>query len=180
MRRPRTKRSLSRALPLKSPNMADDALGGVEDHDPYNLSFLNVAEVEEGVGMDDLDLLPPLTSIFKHPLIEKCQVINDKGLLVPAWRCGFCPPTENNTFKGIPNATKALAHLTRRPNSDIRLCWGTIPPATMRQFERLYEERAGIKDQRALKKNIVSDIIDDSQERVFQSVANTGRRQQVE
>ena len=163
-----------------------DVLGGEDDDDDPDdmISFLkNAAEVEEGVGMDDHELLPLLTSIFDHPLIEKCQVINDKGLTVPAWRCGFCPPTATgslkNTFKGIPNATKALAHLTRRPYNDIRPCSGTIPPATMRQFERLYEERAGVKDQRAMKKSVVSDIIDDSQERVFQSVANTGRRQQV-
>ena len=153
--------------------------GEDDDDDPDNMmSFVNAAEVEEGVGMDDHELLPLLTSIFDHPLIEKCQVINDKGLTVPAWRCGFCPPTAtgalNNTFKGIPNATKALAHLLRRPFNDIRPCSGT-----MRQFERLYEERAGVKDQRAMKKSVVSDIIDDSQERVFQSVANTGRRQQV-
>jgi hypothetical protein len=161
-----------------------DVLGGEEDDDPENLmSFLNAAEVEEGVGMDDHELPPPLTSIFDHPLIEKCQVINDKGLTVPAWRCGFCPPTAtgalNNTFKGVPNATKALAHLLRRPFNDIRPCSGSIPPGTMRQFERLYEDRAGVKDQRAMKKSVVADTIDDSQERVFQSVMNTGRRQQV-
>ncbi len=84
--------------------------------------FLNLAgdiEEEEGVGMDNVELLPPLKTIFDHPLIMTCQLIDDKGLLVPAWRCGFCPAS-NNTFKGAPNATKALAHVTSCPRYDIR------------------------------------------------------------
>ncbi len=143
--------------------------------------FLNLAgdiEEEEGVGMDDLELLPPLKTIFDHPLIMKCQVIDDMGVLVPAWRCGFCPAS-NNTFKGAPNATKALANVTSCPHYDIRPCKGTIPRETMRQFERLFQERAVYKDQRAVSRQVVLGIIDDSQEWVFQSVANTGRRQEV-
>ena len=56
-----------------------DVLGG-EDDDPDNMiSFFNAAEAEEGVlGMDDHELLPPLIPIFDHPMIEKCQVVNDK------------------------------------------------------------------------------------------------------
>jgi hypothetical protein len=143
-----------------------DALGGVEEDDNVNM-FLNLAgdiEEKEGVGMDDVELLPPLKTIFDHPLITKCQLIDDKGLLVPAWRCGFCLAS-NNTFKGAPNATKALAHVTSRPRYDIRPCKGTIPRATMRQFERLFQERAVYEDQRAVSRLVVSDIIDDSQER---------------
>ena len=124
---------------------------------------------------DDLELLPPLKTIFDHPLIKKCQLIDEKGLLVSAWRCGFCPAS-NNTFKGAPNATKAVALVMSLPLYDIRTCKGTIPRATMRQFERLFQERAVYKDQRAVSRQIVSDIIDDSQERVFQSVTNMGRR----
>jgi hypothetical protein len=98
-----------------------DALGGVEDNNNLNM-FLNLTgeiEEEEGVGMDDLELLPPLKTIFDLPLITKCQVIDDKGVLVPAWRCGFCPAS-NNTFKGASNATKALAHVLSCPCYDIR------------------------------------------------------------
>jgi hypothetical protein len=49
----------------------------------------------------------------------------------------------------------------------------------MQQFQRLFIERAAVKDQRATNRQIVSTSIDDAQERVFQSMANTGRRQQV-
>jgi hypothetical protein len=51
-------------------------------------------------------------------------------------RCGFCPVCLNaelNKFKGIPNATKVLAHVIKKPSRDIRSCRGNIPPVKMQQ-----------------------------------------------
>ena len=132
-------------------------------------------------GMGD-GMLAPLKSVFDHPLIEKIHVDDGKGGQVPAWRCGFCVVDSrgslNNIFKGAPNATKALRHVTKIAG-DIRPCNGIIPPSTMRLFLHLYQSRAAVKEIRATKKQIVCGSIDDAQVRVFQSVANTGRRQQV-
>jgi hypothetical protein len=120
--------------------------------------------------------------MFEHPLITKVHVSNDNGQQVPAWRCGFCAPDAqgllNNIFKGTPNATKALKHVTRMP-SNIRPCNGDIPPAIMWQFRQFYQSRAAVKNNRATNRKVVSLLIDYAQERMFQSVSNTGQRQQV-
>ena len=49
----------------------------------------------------------------------------------------------------------------------------------MWQFRCLYQSRAAVKDQRATNRKVVSALISNAQERVFQSVANTGQNQQV-
>jgi hypothetical protein len=172
--------------PVLGVNDDDEAMGGVynaaaAEVDDYMFRSLNGDDGDEIDGVGNEAMLAPLKSIFHHPLITKVHV-EDNGRQVPAWRCGFCAPDAqgmlNNIFKGAPNAKKALKHVTRTPGQ-VRPCNGNIPPATMQQFQRLFIERAAVKDQRATNRQIVSTSIDDAQERVFQSMANTGRRQQV-
>jgi hypothetical protein len=149
--------------------------------DAYMFRHFNGDDDNDGEGVGD-EMLAPLKSMFDHPLITKVHVDDGKGGQVPAWRCCFCVADArgilNNIFKGAPNATKALKHVTRI-SGDIRPCNGIIPPSTMHQFLQLYQSRAAVKEIRATKRQIVCGSIDDAQVRVYQSVANTGRRQQV-
>jgi hypothetical protein len=108
----------------------------VAEVDDYVFCSLNGDDGDEIEGVGD-EMLAPLKGIFEHLLITKVHVNDDNGRQVPAWRCGFRALLLNNIFKGTPNATKALKHVTRTPG-DIRPCNGDIPPATMQQFRQLY------------------------------------------
>ena len=153
----------------------------MEDPDFFGCG-LNGYDGEEIEGVGD-ETVPRLNSIFDHPLITKI-CIEENGRLVSAWKCGFCTPDHqgivNNIFKGLPNATKALKHVTRTPGGKIRPCNGNIPPESMRQFQRLKLERESLKDERETSKMIVSNTIEDNQHRVLESMANSGgQRQEV-
>jgi hypothetical protein len=134
-----------------------------------------------GPGIDES--LPRLTSIFDHPLITKIT-IEENGQAKPGWKCGFCVPDKqgflNNVFKGLPNATNALTHVTRTPGRKIRPCNGNIPVETMRQFQRLKLAREAVKEDRDLGKLVVLTSIEDSQYRVMESMGNATQRQQQE
>lgn len=134
-----------------------------------------------GPGIDEL--LPCLNSIFDHPLITKIT-IEENGQAKPGWKCGFCVPDKqgflNNVFKGLPNATKALTHVTRTPGRKIRPCNGNIPPETMRQFQRLKLAREAVKEDRDLGKHVVLTSIEDSQHRVMESMGNAAQCQRQE
>jgi hypothetical protein len=154
----------------------------MEDPDFFGCG-LNGYDGEEIEGVGD-ETVPRLNSIFDHPLITKIS-IEENGRLVSAWKCGFCTSDHqggplNNIFKGPPNATKALKHVTRMPSGKIRPCNSNIPPESMRQFQWLKLERESHKDERETSKVVVLNSIEDNQHRVFESMANSGRqRQQV-
>ncbi len=87
----------------------------MEDPDFFG-GGLNGYDGKEIEGVGD-ETVPRLNSIFDHPLITKIS-IEENGRLVSAWKCGFCTSDDqggplNNIFKGPPNATKALKHVTR-------------------------------------------------------------------
>ncbi len=84
----------------------------------------------------------------------------------------------NNIFKGLPNAMKALKHVTRMPDGKIRPCNGNIPPESMWQFQRLKFERESLKDERETSKVVMSNSIEDNQHCVFESMANSGGQHQ--
>jgi hypothetical protein len=178
--------------------MTDDGFArglGLDDDDEMNQLFNAEARAGDHDFFDGLnydgeeiegpgdETVPRLTSIFDHPLITKIR-IEENGRFVSAWKCGFCTPDHqgivNNIFKGLPNATKALKHVTRTPGGKIRPCNGNIPPESMRQFQRLKLERESLKDERETSKMIVSNTIEDNQHRVLESMANSGgQRQEV-
>jgi len=157
--------------------------GAAMDDTDYFAGFAYADDVDIVGGPGNDELLPCLTSIFDHPLITKIT-IEENGRPIPAWKCGFCVPDQqgllNNVFKGLPNATKALKHVTRMPGGKIRPCNGNIPPETMRQFQRLKLVREAIKEDRDLGKQVVLTSIEDSQHRVMESMGNARaqRRQQ--
>lgn len=156
--------------------------GAAMDDTEYFAGFAYDDNVDIG-GPGNDESLPCLTSIFDHPLITKIT-IEENGRPIPAWKCGFCVPDQrgllNNVFKGLPNATKALKHVTRTPGGKIRPCNGNIPPETMRQFQRLKLVREAVKEDRDLGKQVVLTSIEDSQHRVMESMGNAQaqRRQQ--
>ena len=181
--------------------MTDDDFAhglGLNDDDDKMNQLYNAAQMEDpdffGGGLNSYDgkkiksagaeTVPRLNSIFDHPLITKIS-IEENRRLVSAWKCGFCTTDHqggplNNIFKGLPNGTKALKHVTRTPGGKIRPCNGNIPPESMRQFQRLKLESESRKDERETSKVVVSNSIEDNQHRVFESMANSGRqRQQV-
>ena len=167
----------------------------------YNEDDAEVQNIINGAAMEDTDFfagfaysddtdgggrgidesLPRLTYIFDHLLITKIT-IDENGQSKPGWKCGFCIPDKqgvlNNVFKGLPNATKALTHVTRTPGRKIRPCNGNIPPETMRQFQRLKLAREAVKEDRDLGKQVMCTSIEDSQHRVMESMGATQRRQQ--
>lgn len=155
---------------------------GADDTDYFGaLDYDNVDVDIGGPGNDET--LPRLTSIFDHPLITKITT-EENGRLISAWKCGFCVPDQqgflNNVFKGLPNATKALKHVTRTPGGKIRPCNGNIPPETMRQFQRLKLVREAVKEDRDLGKHVVLTSIEDSQHRVMEYMANSQVQRQQE
>jgi hypothetical protein len=157
--------------------------GAAMDDTDYFAGVAYADDVDTG-GPGNDESLPCLTSIFDHPLITKIT-IEENGRPIPAWKCGFCVPDQqgllNNVFKGLPNATKALKHVTRTPGGKIRPCNGNIPPETMRQFQRLKLVREAVKEDRDLGKQVVLTSIEDSQHRVMESMGNAqAQRQQQE
>ena len=149
-----------------------------EDHDFFGALNYDGKEIE-GTGNE---IAPRLNSIFDHPLITKIR-IEENGRVVSAWKCGLhSRPSRSfeQHFKGLPNATKTLKHVTRMPSCKIRPCNGNIPPESVRQCQRLKLERESLKDEREMSKLVVSNSIEDSQHRVFESMRNSGgQRQQV-
>ena len=65
------------------------------------------------------------------------------------WKCGHC----NETFSHL-NASKALAHVSRTPKQDIKMCTGSIPPLTLSLYRSLMKK----KEEKSQKKRRLSDL----------------------
>ncbi len=109
------------------------------DAEQYNIpdDFNGAAMNEPEESADGEGLLCPLTNIWDCPFIVKCTAVGDDGRSYAGWKCGFCPRKldgyEGNPFR-TQNATKALCHVAKTKDYDIRQCHGFIPPGKARQY----------------------------------------------
>ena len=74
--------------------------------------------------------VPQLKSIFddkEH--FWSSYVGPDRG-----WKCLWC---DSDLFKGLPNNTKAVAHVTRTSGLGVRPCDGNIDERWMEEYKRL-------------------------------------------
>jgi hypothetical protein len=64
------------------------------------------------------------------------------------------------------NATKALAHVLQLPGNNIRPCPGIIPKSYLLSYRDLYHRHLAESHLRQKKKSVISDGIDNIQERM--------------
>ena len=110
--------------------------------------------------------LPPLSVIWDCDKIKRSQMEESSGKLVNVWSCGWCPPKA----RGVPaepfrqwNATKALAHVTKKPGLGIRGCKGKILPNYQARYDQLSQMQENKKEQRESNLQALRDDIDQSQ-----------------
>jgi hypothetical protein len=106
--------------------------GNNEEDTTYPTPQFNQDDDESSFSSLTLEVeFPVLVTIWDCPLMnvvarEDAEV---GGKYVSGWTCGHCPhPTQGPLymFKHV-NATKALHHVLKMPNQNIRPCKGNIP-----------------------------------------------------
>ena len=100
---------------------------------------------------DGEEALTQLTSIWDCGKLNKVTIDGKDGKSVPAWTCMWCPLKANgqaeDPFRHM-NATKALAHVLKKPGCGIRACKGRIPPNFQARYEELCMMQENRKEQR--------------------------------
>jgi hypothetical protein len=121
--------------------------------------------------------LPALDCIWDCEMIKKV-IFENGGQHHQGWLCGFCP-LAGNRREAVPfksqNATKALCHVLKFKNQDIRTCLGNIPADKVAQYKNLYERKVLNKEQRQRKISGLMTGINDRQTATIMSLQSQQR-----
>lgn len=112
---------------------------------------MSTESCRSATGMDEL--LPEVASVPELESIWDCEKIekgnDDKGK--PKWTCLHC----FSSFFGW-NSTKAVAHVTRTRNMDIKICAGKMELVKKVQYQKLLD----VIVSRRLRKRVSKDMMD--------------------
>ena len=124
---------------------------------------------------DRPDSPPPISlrSIWDCPGITLDQIEDDDGMIIPGWRCGYCPVPGGlgpPPFFKYRNATKALSHLSSR-GEDIITCRGVknIPMNVRNALNALKHYKLNQKSERLSRKNTLVKEVSDHQANILSS-----------
>jgi hypothetical protein len=142
--------------------MSDDGDDGISYQPALAAAEEYIEETGTGAGEDDVDaaVLPVLSSIWDCPMINKFAGFNDNGKSYAGWTCSWC--SQRKPFWSM-NATKALVHVAKVPDYDIRPCQGHIPAAKSKHYKDLHTSKSLAKEQRKSKKHTMIQQIYDIQ-----------------
>jgi hypothetical protein len=132
-----------------------------EDLADFKFSFSQESEIEPPLVID---------SIWDCPDITLHTIKDDDGKIILGWRCGYCLIPGNcggSRFFKHPNASKALAHLTK--GKDIVTCTGLrhIPANIVHALTTLKYSKANRKRDIAVQKNNLHEEVEQQQDRVL-------------